>query len=116
MLHLPKNPLHKLFIYLLYTLLIELPIVLFAYRQIWKQALLIDILLNLFTWPLLSLLYFATHIPLLFLEIAVVITEAIGFIFFLEKNKAKAFLISFAANAASLFAGMIIQGHFIKLF
>ena len=88
---------------------------LFAYKQIWKEALLIDMLLNLFTWPLLSILYFTTHIPLLFLEIAVVIIEAIGFIIFLENNKAKAFLISCTANAASLFAGMIIQGHFIKL-
>ena len=104
-----------MYIYLLYTLLIELPVVLFAYRSNWKEALLIDVLLNLFTWPLLTVLYFTTNIPLLFLEIAVVITEAAGFTIFLERNISKAFLVSFIANAASLFAGMIIQGHFIKL-
>lgn len=104
-----------MYIYLLYTLLIELPVVLFAYRQQIKEVLLIDILLNLFTWPLLTLLYFTTNIPLLLLEIAVVLVEAAGLIIFIDRNKIKALLVSFIANAASLFGGMLIQGHFIKL-
>jgi hypothetical protein len=105
----------KMFIYLFYTIILELPIVVFAYKNEWKTVLMIDALLNLFTWPLLTLLYFTTNIPLLFLEISVVLIEASGFIIFFKGTKTKAFLISFIANATSLFTGMLIQGHFIKL-
>ena len=66
----------EMFQYLLYTLLLELPVVLLCYRNQWKTVVPVTILLNFFTWPLLTLFFYNTHIPLLILEIAVFITEA----------------------------------------
>ena len=104
----------QMFQYLLFTILLELPVVILCYHTQWKTVLLIDILLNFFTWPLLTLLYYNTHIPLLVLEDGVFITEALGFKIFFGGNWPKALLVSFTANALSLLAGVYISG--ISLF
>ena len=104
----------KIFLYLFYTLLLELPIVIAAYKKIWKTALLIDVLLNCFTWPLLNILYYHTTVPLLLLEACVCIIEAAGFKIFFGGSYIKALLVSLSANAASLFIGAWIGG--VKIF
>ncbi len=104
----------QMFQYLLFTILLELPVVILCYHKQWKTVLLINILLNFFTWPLLTLLYYNTHIPLLVLEGGVFITEAFGFKIFFGGNWSKALLVSFTANALSLLIGVYISG--ISLF
>lgn len=99
----------QMFQYLLYTLLLELPVVLLCYRSQWKTVLPVTILLNFFTWPLLTLLFCNTHIPLLILEVAVLITEAIGFKIFFRGSWQKALLVSLGANALSLFIGVWVS-------
>lgn len=99
----------EMFQYLLYTLLLELPVVLIFYRPQWKTVLPVTILLNFFTWPLLTLLFYNTHIPLLILEAGVLITEAIGFKIFFNGNWPKALLVSFGANTLSLLIGLLIS-------
>ena len=99
-----------MFQYFFYTLLMELPILIVCYINEWKKILVIGILLNLFTWPLLTLLYFYTDIHLLFLELGVLIIEAIGFRIFLNTSLKKSFLVSFLANGLSLLIAVILNG------
>jgi hypothetical protein len=98
-----------IFKYFLLTLLLELPIVLFAYRSQLGKALMIDILLNLFTWPLITLLYINTNTPLPVMEMCVFIIEGIGLKIFLSGNWTKAMFVSFLANGFSWSAGMLIS-------
>ncbi len=97
-----------IFKYFLLTLLLELPIVLFAYRSQLSKVLIIDILLNLFTWPIITFLYINTHIPLLVMELCVFIIEGIGLKIFLTGNWTKAMLVSFLANGFSWSVGLLI--------
>lgn len=99
-----------MFQYFFYTLLMELPVVTVFYSHEWKKMLIIGFLLNLFTWPLLTLLYFYTDIHLLFLELGVVIIEAIGFRIFLIGSMKKALLVSLLANSFSLFVAVVLNG------
>lgn len=100
----------EMFQYLLYTLLLELPVVLLCYRSQWKTVVPVTMLLNFFTWPLLTLLFYNTHIPLLILEAAVFIAEAIGFKIFFSGKWQKALLVSFGANGLSLLIGVWVSG------
>jgi len=99
-----------MFQYFFYTLLMELPVITVFYNREWKKILIIGFLLNLFTWPLLTLLYFYTGIHLLFLELGVVILEAIGFRVFLVGSLKKALLVSLLANSISLFVAVLLNG------
>ncbi len=100
----------EIFYYFLLTLLIELPIVVAFYRKQWKKALVIGLLLNAFTWPLLQLVLTQIDrqwIPLL--EIAIALIEGIGFYIFLRGKITAALLISFIANGISYAAGFLID-------
>lgn len=97
------------FQYLFYTILLETPVVILFYRNQWKNVIVVEILLNCFTWPVLSLLYFMYPYSLLFFEAGVVITEAIAFKVFFNGSWLKALLASLSANSASLFIGIWIN-------
>jgi hypothetical protein len=99
-----------MFKYLLYTLLLEMPVVLICYRRQWKTVLPVGILVNFFTWPLITILYNNTSIHLLILEAGVFVVEAIAFGIFFTGSWKKALLVSFAANGLSLLVGVIISG------
>ncbi len=99
-----------MFQYFFYTVLMELPITTIAYSKEWQRMLLIGFLLNLFSWPLLTLLYFRTDIHLLLLELGVVCVEAIGFRIFFTGTFLKAFLVSLLANCVSLTVGVLLNG------
>lgn len=99
-----------MFQYFFYTILMELPITIIAYSKEWQKMLLVGFLLNLFSWPLLTLLYFQTDIHLLLLELGVVLVEAIGFRLFFNGSFLKAFLVSLLANSVSLFVGVLLNG------
>lgn len=104
----------EMYKYLFLTLIIELPVVLLAYKNQWKTSLLIGLLLNLFSWPILTLLYHYSKTPLLALEAGVFVVESIGYAIFLSSKWQKAALVSFIANLASLLIGVYING--INLF
>ncbi|MBS1730954.1 MAG: hypothetical protein JSS67_09300 [Bacteroidetes bacterium] len=102
-----------MFQYFFYTLLAELPIVILAYFHEWRKVIIVDILLNLFTWPLLTLLYFKTDIHLIILELGVFIVEAVGFQIYFKGTWKKAFFISFLANGLSLLLAVFLNGNSI---
>ncbi|HNP20524.1 MAG TPA: hypothetical protein PKM63_08955 [Panacibacter sp.] len=98
-----------IFQYLFYSILLETPLVMLFYRREWKNVIPVEILLNSFTWPILSLLYFMYPHSLLQFEAGVVIAEAAAFKVFFEGSWIKALLASFSANATSLLAGVWIN-------
>ena len=100
-----------IYFYFLLTILIEMPVVLLAYKKQWKLALLIGLLLNLFTWPLLHVLIYSTNIDINFLELGVAITEGIGYWIFMQCGWKKAFLISFLVNGLSYGIGLLINNY-----
>lgn len=102
-----------IFNYFLLTLLIELPIYFLFVRKNIFYTLLILFLANLFTWPILNLLYFNTNIHLLILEAGVTLVEAGIIYLFLKQPFQIAVLISFVQNAVSTAVGVYI--HHIKL-
>ncbi len=98
-----------IFKYFLFTIFLELPIVLIAYRSQLNKVFIVTVLLNLFTWPLITLLYTNSNIHLLILEFFVFIIEGIGFKIYFNGKWRKAMLISFLANGFSLSVGFLIS-------
>lgn len=98
-----------LYFYFLLTLLIELPLIVFYFRKQWKQALLIGLLLNLFTWPLLHIFLFETRVNIYLLEAGVAITEGLGYFLFMKCKWWQAFLLSFFVNGLSYGIGFLIN-------
>lgn len=107
-----KYHMKKLFPLLLITLLIELPIFLiFRFKNIKNIS--VVILANLISIPLFYVVTIVTPFkglnPLIFMELVVVIFEAILIKFFLKGVSFKKVLVySFAANFASAFIGILI--------
>ena len=99
----------SIYFYFLLTILIEMPVVLLFFKKQWKLALLIGILLNLFTWPLLHVFLYSTNINLNILELGVAITEGTGYWIFLKCGWKKAFAVSFLANGLSYGIGLLIN-------
>jgi len=98
-----------LWIYFLLTLLIELPLVLFFFREERRYALLTGFLLNLFTWPLLHIFIFYTDIHIGILEFAVAVTESIGYYIMLNCKWKKAIAVAFLANILSYGSGLLLN-------
>ena len=97
--------------YFLSTLVIEMPLVLMVFNKQWKWALLIGVLLNLFTWPLLHIFLFKTNININLLETGVAITEGLGYLIFMNCSWQKAFVVSFLANGLSYGLGLLINNY-----
>ena len=71
-----------IFKYLLLTIAIEIPVYFLFDRKEIPFTVLILILANCFTWPILNVLYQITTIHLLLLECGVTVVEAIIIFFF----------------------------------
>lgn len=99
-----------MFQYLFYTIIIETPLVMLFYRKQWKAVITVEFLLNCFTWPVLSLLYYEFPPYLLLLEAGVFATEAVALKLFLGGSWVNASFASFTANATSLLIGVWISG------
>jgi hypothetical protein len=99
--------------YFLLTLVLELPIVLLAFKKERKQVLLVGFLLNLFTWPLLHVILYSTAININVLEAGVAITEGAGYWLLLQCRWQKAFLLSFLVNGLSYGAGLILNNYIL---
>jgi hypothetical protein len=87
---------------LLLTLLVELPIIGFFFRKRKrKAALMVGLLVNLITWPVINIIRLNTEWNLDVVEIGVVVVEGIAYWLFLGRNITKALLITVLANGAS---------------
>ena len=93
--------------YFLLTIVVELPVIVIWLRTEWKFALLIGLLLNLFTWTLLVTVYGLTGWYVLVLEFAVVIAEGCGYRIFFNRKWISCMLIAFVVNGLSYGAGLI---------
>ncbi len=97
------------YFYFLLTLILELPIVLLFFKRQWKFVLIIGLLLNLLSWPLLHIMLYHTSIDVNILEIAVAIVEGFGYMIFMQCSWKKAFGVSFLVNAFSYGVGLILN-------
>lgn len=95
--------------YLALTMLIEIPIYFLFDRKKILYTILILILANCFTWPIINILFQTTNIHLLVLESGVTITEAFIIYQFLEQKFSKALLISLIQNSITTFIGIYIN-------
>ncbi len=94
---------------LLLTILLELPVVGFFFvRKKRKNALLVCLLTNLVTWPIINILRLNTEINSDIIAIAVVAAEGAAYWFFLETGFKKGLLMSFVANLLSYILTRII--------
>ncbi|HNM31436.1 MAG TPA: hypothetical protein PKM51_01700 [Chitinophagales bacterium] len=98
-----------MFNYLALTIFIEIPIYFLFVRKQFAYSILILVLANCLTWPILNILYHTTSIPLLVLESGVTLVEAIIIYYFLQQRFLKALLISFVQNAVTTFLGVWIN-------
>jgi hypothetical protein len=98
-----------LYAYFVFTLLIEMPLVLWLVNGNWKEKLLVGFLLNLFTWTLLHLIYLNTNANIYVLEISVALVEAVGYQLFFKNGWVKSMLIAFLANGLSYGVGLLMR-------
>ena len=102
-----------MFKYLALTIAIEIPVYFLFDRRRILFSVLILVLANCFTWPIINILYQTTNIHLLILESGVTLTEAFIIYYFLDQKFSKALLISFVQNTITTVLGIWINN--IKL-
>lgn len=95
--------------YLALTMLIEIPIYFLFDRNKVLFSILILVLANCFTWPIINILFQTTNIPLLILESGVTLVEAFIIYKFLGQKFLKALLISLIQNSITTFIGIYIN-------
>ena len=98
-----------MFKYLALTIAIEVPVYFLFDRKKIVFTVLILVLANCFTWPIINILYQTTDIHLLILESGVTLAEAFIIYYFLEQKFSKAFLISLVQNSITTFIGVWIN-------
>jgi hypothetical protein len=96
------------YVYFILTILIELPIVLLLLKGDKKELLLVGFLLNLFTWPILNVLYATTSFNLNVMEIMVALTEGLGYWLFFKQAYWKCTAVSILANGLSYGIGLLL--------
>jgi hypothetical protein len=95
---------------LLLTLLIELPIVAFFFRQRKrKYALSIAFFANIITWPIVNIIRINTDWNLNWVEVGVVIAEGFAYWLLLGRHVKRSIIITILANTASFFATKYIH-------
>jgi hypothetical protein len=98
-----------LLLYVLLTILFELPIFLLFWRKEgWLQTILFCILLNGFTNPILNLILPNFEVHVWILEGCVVLVEMLAAMFIFKASWQKALLFSFAANGFSYGLGVVL--------
>jgi hypothetical protein len=95
--------------YLALTMLVEIPVYFLFDRRRVLYSILILILANCFTWPIINILYQTTNIHLLILESGVTAVEAFIIYLFLLQKFSKAFVISLVQNSLTTFLGIYIN-------
>ncbi|MEY3444457.1 MAG: hypothetical protein RLZZ519_2738 [Bacteroidota bacterium] len=98
-----------LLVYLLLTILFELPIFLLFWRKEgWLSAIVFCLLVNGFTNPVLNLILTQYDVNVWLLEICVVVVEMLCAMLIFKPKWSKALLFSFAANAFSYSVGVLL--------
>ena len=95
---------------LVLTILAEYAVFLLLTRKDPLQLLFYSVLINSFTNPLFNYIYNYELNQLFPLEMAVVLMEGILIALLMQVSYTRALLISLAANAASLLAGLLLMG------
>ena len=95
--------------FLALTMLIEIPIYFLFDRSKVLFSILILVLANCFTWPIINILYQTTNINLLILESGVTLVEAAIIYYFLAQKFSKALLISLIQNGITTTVGIYIN-------
>ncbi|HPA34723.1 MAG TPA: hypothetical protein PLA16_00025 [Chitinophagales bacterium] len=94
--------------YFLLTVLLELPLYAIFDRSRVAYSLCILFLINGVSWPVLTVLYLHSDIPLLWLEAGVVMLEATLIHRLLGHSHIYSFFIALTLNTASVFIGRAI--------
>jgi len=97
-----------LYVYFVLTIIIELPVVLLLVKGNKKEIFWVGFLLNLFTWPILQVLYATTNINLNVMEFTIAVTEGVGYWMFFKQSVWKCLAISFLANGLSYGIGLLL--------
>ncbi len=98
-----------LYWYFLLTLVIEVPIIIWLIKGSIKQKILIAFLLNLFTWPLLHVLFYYTNFNIQLMELCIAIIEGLGYWLFFKNSLIKSLIAGFVANGLSYGIGLLIH-------
>lgn len=99
----------SLYWYFLLTVVIEVPVIILMVSGNMKEKILIAFLLNLFTWPLLHVLFYYTNMNIYFMEISIAVTEGVGYWLFFKNTFVKSIVAGFVANGLSYGIGLLIQ-------
>ena len=94
--------------YLLLTIAVELPIIVLWLSDEWKKALIVALLLNLFTWPLLVTIVTNLKWNILLMECGVAIVEGYGYRLFFRRNWIVSMAMSFFVNGLSYGLGLLL--------
>jgi hypothetical protein len=98
--------------YLVFTLAIELPLIVWLFKGPAAEKLRIGFALHLFTWSLMQILWAKAGVQLYFLEAGVVIIEAACYHIFFGSSWKRSFLVSLLANALS-YGGAILLNPYL---
>lgn len=100
-----------IFWYLLFTLIIEIPLVGIFYRKQLGLALLIAFLSNILTWPVFQLLreFISNEDLIPLLEAGIFLIEAVIYFLMLKGKFAKACMVSLFANLLSYGTWLILD-------
>ena len=98
-----------LWTYVLWTILLEMPIfLLFWHKEGWWRAMLFCVLLNGFTNPIINLLLTAYGWNVYLMELGVVLTEMLASMLIFRAAPKKALLFSVSANGFSYAMGLVM--------
>lgn len=92
----------KLALHFLLIILVELPIlVLFFKRKKRQHAIYMALLINIISWSVAHVIFFSTEVNLYYIQLLVIVGEAIAFNKVLECSWKKAFTMSILVNILS---------------
>jgi uncharacterized membrane protein len=92
---------------LIFTIFLELFVLLIFFRKNKLVTFTYCVLINLFSWPLANL-FFEIYSNLLVIELGVIIVESFFIMALFESRHFKAFLISLLSNSVSAIIGLFI--------
>ncbi len=92
--------------FLLLTILIEVPVYFLFDRKRIGYSVLVLVMANCLTWPILNYLFYTTSVHLLILESGAVLVEAWIIYYYLDQKFLKALLIAFIQNFISAAIGI----------
>jgi hypothetical protein len=99
-----------IFIYLVFTIVIETTLLALLMGSWNSQKQIVFILANMCSWSVLHILWVQYDINIWFLEFSVTIFEALALFFVAKLALQKSFMFAFVTNSASLGIGILMNG------